>query len=247
MLVTAWGPIETRTPALPGWRHVALGLVLGVLALPTLALLLATALGVSTETMLNDRVAQLAIGTVPLWAGMLLAVALAARLHPGGFVGLTGWAWKLRDIPIGVGVAAAGIGLTLLGSLLVSLLGASGRELGNASGFAGVSGTALIATFAVVAFGAPLVEEVFFRGLTLTVARQRMSTALSVVVSSLLFGLMHVQTGLAASVYTVAATALVGSLFAIVRVRSGRLGPSIIAHVTFNATNLTLALLTAAG
>lgn len=247
MPVTAWGPLEARRQAHPGWRHVGLGLLLAVIVLPTAAIFLAALAGVSTEDLLSDRLIQLAVGTVPLWAGFLIAVAVAARLHPGGFAGLTGWAWRWRDLPIGVGIAALGVGLMLAGSFAVSALGWADRGLGNASGFADASGLALVATFAAVALGAPLVEEIFFRGLVLTVARQRLSTFLAVLVSSAMFGLMHIQTGLAASLYTVAATTLIGVLFAVVRVRTGRLGPAIVAHVAFNATNLTLAVLGAAG
>ena len=87
-------------------------------------------------------------------------------------------------------------------------------------------------------FGAPFVEEVFFRGLLLRGLtgfasssdgrRRRWALAGAVVVDGLLFGLAHGEwvqlPGLAAF----------GIVLAVLTLRTGRLGMSIVAHCTFN-------------
>ena len=95
---------------------------------------------------------------------------------------------------------------------------------------------AIIALFVVV--GAPIVEEIFFRGLLLRsifrAVQSRSSSNLSavtaVLVSSLVFALAHYE---ALQFLGLAAT---GAVFGIVAYKTGRIGPTIVAHFAFNAT-----------
>ena len=58
-------------------------------------------------------------------------------------------------------------------------------------------GLAVLAPFLII--GAPLVEELFFRGLVLRSLSRRGGAVLAVVGSSVLFGLVHFQTGMGAA------------------------------------------------
>ena len=79
---------------------------------------------------------------------------------------------------------------------------------------------------------APVVEELFFRGLLLRSMVQRWGTRVGVVGSSVIFGATHFQA------IQFPALALAGLLFAVLAVRAGRLGPAIAAHAGFNAATV---------
>jgi membrane protease YdiL (CAAX protease family) len=85
---------------------------------------------------------------------------------------------------------------------------------------------------------APVVEELFYRGLLLRSMERRWGTAVAVVGSSVVFALVHFQP------YDLLPLALAGLLFGTLRARSGRLGPGIWAHVAFNLTAIISLLAT---
>lgn len=97
----------------------------------------------------------------------------------------------------------------------------------------GLIGLGIFIIFVVV--GAPIVEELFFRGLVLRSIQRRLGAAWAIGLSGAFFGLAHLQDlpgdALALAMISLAA---VGVVFAILAVRSGRLGASIVAHFTFN-------------
>lgn len=118
-------------------------------------------------------------------------------------------------------------------------------ELGNTGAFTSVEPGWMLAIGLGVCVGAPLVEELFFRGLVFNVLKTRTQTWVAVIVSALAFGSLHVQGSFAASVYTVTATTLVGVVLAVARAWTGRLGTAIWIHVLFNTTGFLLALFVA--
>jgi membrane protease YdiL (CAAX protease family) len=97
----------------------------------------------------------------------------------------------------------------------------------------------LVILTVLVCVGSPVVEELFFRGLLLRglLGRfqhlgRRLGPALSIVITGVVFGLVHFEAlqflGLCGF----------GMLLAYVAYRTGRLGPTIIAHVAFNTTTI---------
>lgn len=179
-----------------------------------------------------------------------LPLSTRALLQVPFYGGMVGWAlvasfrkgrgpirdYDLRvawvDVPIGI---AAGVAAQLAGNLVLrpvlwlfdytqSDIERPARELSDrAHGFGGV--TLLVV---VVAVAAPLVEEIFFRGLVLRSLERRMGTALAVVASSLIFGLTHFQ------LLELPALFLFGVVAALLVLRTGRLGTAMCAHFAFN-------------
>jgi uncharacterized protein len=100
-------------------------------------------------------------------------------------------------------------------------------------------GVAVVGLFLFVAVGAPAVEELFFRGLVLRALSRRLGTVAAVVGSSVLFGLAHPQDlpGEALAL-VMTSLAVLAALFAVLVVKTGRLGPAIVAHAVFNAWTL---------
>ena len=96
-------------------------------------------------------------------------------------------------------------------------------------------GSSILAVGLVIVVGAPIVEEIFFRGLLLQsisvkLARfgKRRGAILSVILSAVAFGVAHVE-----PLQLLGLTA-VGIVLATLRIRFNRLGPGIITHATFN-------------
>jgi len=80
-----------------------------------------------------------------------------------------------------------------------------------------------------LAVGAPIVEELYFRGLLLRALLGRARPAVAVVVSALLFGLAHFEAT------QFAGLAAFGIVLGTLAWRTGRLTPGIGAHAAFNA------------
>jgi membrane protease YdiL (CAAX protease family) len=98
--------------------------------------------------------------------------------------------------------------------------------------------------FFLVAICTPVVEELFFRGLFLRSLGRRWNLATAVIISSLVFGLLHAQgDSWGQAAFIVGVTATYGAVFALLVIRAnGRLGPSIVAHICVNAVGVLGAL-----
>ena len=103
-----------------------------------------------------------------------------------------------------------------------------------------------------IPIGTVIPEELAFRGVLLGLLRSKMSSSAAVIACSLLFGLWHIQgvatstagSGthvLAASFGTFCATFLAGIAFCWLRLRSGSLMASAMAHVATNSVALATA------
>ena len=93
----------------------------------------------------------------------------------------------------------------------------------------------------VVCIGAPLIEELFFRGLVQTRLVDRYGAAVGIGVTSVLFGAAHLI-GWVGPITFVFATAITGAgiVLGLLRHLTGRLGPAILAHVCFNTQALVV-------
>ncbi len=87
----------------------------------------------------------------------------------------------------------------------------------------------IVVLFIFLALLAPLVEELFFRGLVQGSLARRFGPAVGVAGSAVVFGLAHFQA------LQLPALILFGLVLALLAHRTGRLGPAIVAHATFNA------------
>jgi membrane protease YdiL (CAAX protease family) len=169
---------------------------------------------------------------VPLWIGMLGAVVYAGR--KGGGLADFGLRMEPRDVPVGlvVGFLAQVVIVPLVYWPLLKLLdepdvSAAARSLTDrAHGF----GVVLLVVLTVI--GAPIVEELFFRGLLLRSLERRLRPVLAIAVSSLIFASVHFQA------LQLLALAIFGVIAGTLAHRAGRLGPAIWAHVAFNATTV---------
>lgn len=188
------------------------------------------------------------VSLVGLWVGFVGGAFAASRLH-GTHDLVADFGLRLRpwpDLPLGI---VAGIGSQFVLAPLLELplrpfvhhldqrlARPAHQVLGPATG-SGTTGLVVIAL--LVCLGSPIVEELFFRGLVLRglLGRldplgRRIGPALSIVVTGLVFALVHFETvqflGLAGF----------GVVLGLLAWRTGRLGPSVVAHVAFNTTTV---------
>ncbi|HMC69492.1 MAG TPA: type II CAAX endopeptidase family protein [Mycobacteriales bacterium] len=182
---------------------------------------------------------------IPLWAVALLEIPLwlvlvawawrtTVRKGVASFVQDFGLRMEWRDLPIGlVAGFAAQIVFAVVLLPLYDLLGIDRHDVGKvAQNLAdrARSPVGVITLSIVVIAVAPVVEELFYRGLWLRAAERRWGTPAAVAVSAIVFGVIHFQP--VDTIPLVLFGALAGGLVA----RYGRLGPAIWAHVAFNTT-----------
>ena len=178
---------------------------------------------------------------LPLWIGLLgiawLVAVATGRERPGWRIELEG-----RDLASGV---AAGVLLQVplipvVYVIIQAVFGEiqpTGRALALTDRVDSIGEVVLVVAF--IAVGAPVVEELFYRGLLQRALVDRFGPAVGIATAAVIFGAVHF------SWVELPALALVGLVLGTLAWRTGRLGPAIVGHVTFNL--FTLVNLLAAG
>jgi membrane protease YdiL (CAAX protease family) len=254
---------STRAVANPfGVPEAVFGIAAGFL----LSSLAGAAYGAATGHPGNPPVVGLDIVTfLALWVGFSGAVVVATRSHAPGrsraspAVAASGagsvvadYGVRLRpwpDLPLGiaVGVAAQFALVPLLELPLQPFVHNLSQQLGHPTRqlLGPVNGAGFVILTIFVCVGSPVIEELFFRGLLLrgllgkvSSLGRRLGPAVAIVVTGLVFGLVHFEPlqflGLAGF----------GMVLSYLAYRTRRIGPSIVAHVSFNATTVVAYVLT---
>lgn len=179
---------------------------------------------------------------IPGWIALLgvawFVAGVLGRDRRGWHIGR-----KLSDVPLGL---AAGLFLQVPVMVLVSILmqnilgdfTPSGRALTLIDGVRD-SPVAIIALVLAVAVGAPIVEELFYRGIVQSALTERIGWP-GVLIASVIFGAVHL------SVIEFFPLAVAGLGFGLLAYGTGRLLPAIVAHMAFNGYVLVLLLASAA-
>jgi uncharacterized protein len=226
-------PVSGRSWGLP---EALAGFGAGLLVSAFAASAVAHAVGYDTSSSAPMPVAVTAADLAGLWLGLVGAVMLATRMNGSGSVvrdyGLRVGAWW--DIPLGAALGLACQYLLVPGLYLPfehldhhlahQLSQPANKEAAAAHGWPAVAALLLL-----LAIGAPLVEELFFRGLLLRSLLGRLPAPAAVVISAVLFGLAHFEA------LQIAGLAAFGVILALLAWRTGRLAPGIAAHAAFNA------------
>ncbi|MDH4278392.1 MAG: CPBP family intramembrane metalloprotease [Acidimicrobiia bacterium] len=158
--------------------------------------------------------------------------------------------WRLvakpRDIGIGLGVAVLGLaGAGVAGMVTSSLVGLTDEAAADNTQFlreaAGTPWLAAILFAAVI--GAPITEELFFRGLTLRAIEKRMGSTWAIVLSGVIFTLPHFTSpDLRGTAVLFSSIFVVGLILGAVTVKTDRLAAAIVAHMIFNGIGAAAAL-----
>lgn len=101
--------------------------------------------------------------------------------------------------------------------------------------------TIIIVIIAVI--GAPIVEELFFRGLLMSGLVSRWGAAIGIILQAVLFGLVHLgPTDARGNLGVFLLIAPLGAMLGILRYSFKRLGPGIVTHALYNAAIVTYVL-----
>jgi uncharacterized protein len=129
-----------------------------------------------------------------------------------------------------------------------------GLDLTGSDNASFIKGQPLVWTIVLVmgaAIGAPIVEEIYFRGALLRSIRnsatvqhagKRTATVIAIVLSSVIFGSMHASSATTGGAFLVGMTGMIGASLAIISLKTDRLGINIWAHVWFNLSGVLMAL-----
>ncbi|MDA8283332.1 MAG: type II CAAX endopeptidase family protein, partial [Actinomycetota bacterium] len=225
-------PPPARTVPLRAMWWAVLGFVVGEVLGGVLALAVVLASGAKV----TSAGATLA-GEAGLWAGLLGAVVFVSRHEGSGSLRRDfGFAFRPIDLLYGLGAAVAGLIVADLVELAFSGTRFAGSNTQILSGQRG-NGLGYAVVTIIVAAGAPVVEELFFRGLIRTALAARLGPQGAIWGQAVLFGLAH--TGGAhglGNVSVVVAIGLLGVVLGYTAHFSRRLAGGMVAHSLFNLT-----------
>lgn len=184
------------------------------------------------------------LALVGSWTGLVGWLLYASRRKGFGTLARDfGFRFRWIDPLIGFG---AGFATLLVTSMVgAAIAAAAGEEpTGNAEAIFGgqeanTLGLVLLAFGGAI--GAPIVEELFFRGLALRAFERRFGPVVGVIASSLVFTLLHFQPGNAVSIVTL--LVVIGGYavaLAVLARAFARLGPAIFAHMTINGIGVAV-------
>lgn len=157
-----------------------------------------------------------------------------------------GWGLNWQDIGIGL---AAGFGLLVMagiaGFVISEIAGDIAEESSNTDFLTDAKDSPWVIVLVVaVTLGAPITEELLFRGLMLRAWQKRSGSTIAVIGSTILFTAVHYQGG--SLLDALPLFVVIGSLgagLAVLTLRTNRLAPAIIAHMLFNTVGAAAALL----
>ena len=176
------------------------------------------------------------------WLPLLVAVGVLGRRFGSGRVDRDfGLSWKRSDllgVPIGIAVQVAVIPVLYLPLRAVwpsvftdSALQDNARTLVDQA-----HGAWIVLLVAVVAIGAPLVEELVFRGLLQQSLARRIPPQWAVPAIAVLFAAIHFRP------IEFPGLLVFGLVLGAAAWRTGRLGMGVLAHVAFNVTALLMVM-----
>ncbi|HUW01321.1 MAG TPA: type II CAAX endopeptidase family protein [Acidimicrobiales bacterium] len=182
-----------------------------------------------------------AVAQLGLWVGLLGAPIWAATRRGNGVVADLGFSFEARDVPIGLGIGVVSqfILLPLIYAPIFWLTDIDSDELSEAAEDLtdrAVGPLSVVLLVLIVGFGAPIVEEIFYRGMVQRALGRWAGPVVAVGGSALWFAASHFQP------LQFAGLLAFGLVLGWLAHRTGRLGTAIFAHIGFNLTTVIVLL-----
>lgn len=235
---------RAEAPAPPRWglADVAGGFLVGLLLSSVLASIWIGATGDDDLDLAGQGLAQ-----IGFWAGLVGSVVFASRRKGAGRLDVD-FGFRARPVDLAVGVVAGLLAhrvlLYIVALVMRPLVGEPDVSGPSEDLFDSAHGVEIVFVVLFVVVGAAVVEELFFRGLLLRALERRVGTSAAVGLSAAFFGFTHLLQPLPfrGLVLVWVSLAALGVVLALLVVRTGRLGPSIVAHAAFNGLTAWLIL-----
>jgi CAAX protease family protein len=181
---------------------------------------------------------------LPLWAAFVGLPWFAFWRRGVDWRRAVGWGMRPIDVPAGlaVGIATQALLLPLIYRPILRFVDNQDLEEPARNLIAGATSPVGVAALVVLTVvGAPLAEEILFRGLLFRgivdmEAGRRFGVALAVIASSSIFAILHLQLLQFPGLFAI------GAITALGLHRTGRLGTAIWIHAGFNATTVVFLL-----
>ena len=212
----------------------------GVVLTNLVAAVVLSATGRAGESFDDLPLTYVALFQLPQWLATLGITWWAVARKGNGLVRDLGLRLMPRDAPLGLAIGAAtqAFLVPLLYFPILRLLDESPDDVAEEARRLTdkASGLGVVLLIVVVVLVAPVVEEIFYRGLLLRSLERRLGDGWALVVSSAVFGVAHLQA------LQLPALVLFGLVAGALAQRHRRLGPSIFAHIAFNAVTVIVLL-----
>jgi membrane protease YdiL (CAAX protease family) len=241
-------PAEEAEEAAPRWGlgDATLAVLAGIIGTIVMTGLYVV---VASETPNGNDTGLIVSTLVGLWAG-LFAVAWRASKRKGSGSLARDYGLRIEPRDIAVGIVVGLICQFFLVNVIVSLFSLLDKgvdveqQAKEVTGDAGGLRLVVLAPFLCV--GAPFFEELYFRGLLQRSAVRRLGPILGIALSAVAFGLVHATSDVGgwSAIALITALAAFGAVLSWLAHRTGRLGPGLVAHATFNAVTLVALALT---
>lgn len=186
---------------------------------------------------------------VVLFAGLVLICRMMVDRHTSLDL-RTALGIRIRTIDIGWG-ALAWLGVVVSNLIWLGIFAVTDIPFESnlsTDGEASSTNWPAVAAFAFAAVVvAPIVEELFFRGLLLRSLKSKLPVPVAIAVQAIIFGLYHLGPGVGVgAVGLVIVLTFAGAIFGVVAHRTRRLGPSMVAHFILNSLAMTAFIVTLA-
>lgn len=219
-----------------GLGDAALGWVLAQIG-GAIAVVIVMALNSDATDLEDLSLAWVAVAQLGLWVGMLGVPLAASKLKGNGPVrdfGLRSEGW---DAPLGFGAGLLTqlVLIPLVYGPIFWLTDLDSTDLedparGLTDRATNSFGVAIL--ILIVGIGAPIVEEIFYRGLLQRSLERRFGVWTGILGSAVLFGVSHFQ------LLQLPALVMFGVVLGVLAHRTGRLAAPIAAHIVFNMTTV---------
>jgi uncharacterized protein len=236
-------PEVSLAPRRWGLGDVALGFVVGQLGGLFLTVVLLSATGRSLDDVDDLPLALVALSQAGLWIGLLGAPLVATRLKGNGLVrdlglrarGADAWGFLVGVLTQLLLLPLVYLPVFWLFDVSTRDLEAPARELTDRAD----DPVGVVLLVLIVGIGAPVIEEIFYRGLLQrSLLKRGMQPAVAVVITAVVFALSHQQ------LLQLPGLLVAGLVFGALAQRAGRLGPAIAAHIAFNLVTVVALLST---
>jgi uncharacterized protein len=226
---------EEDAPVRWGLGDAAIGWLVGLVCSQLTAAIAYAASDTPVDRPDDLPLSWLAFAQLGLWVGLVGVPYVAARLKGNGIVRDFGLRVEGRDVGLGALCGLVGqfaivwlvyIPMGWFTDVTTEEISEPARDMTDRA--AGPVGVILLVL--IVGIGAPIAEEIFYRGLLQRSMVRRFGVVWGIGLASVVFGAAHLQ------LLQFPALTVAGVLFGVLAHRAGRLGPSIAAHVVFNMT-----------